>query len=70
MDRTGSTGRDDSAKDLTREASRDPEAAVLARNRITRTTFSRYEVDGYRYTNLADALAQVSRGASGRDTAR
>lgn len=46
----------------------DPEIAVMARNGIVRIPANRYHVDGYRYTNLADALAQVSRGAGARST--
>jgi len=39
----------------------DPEAAVMIRNGITRVRADHYEVDGYRYGNLADAIAQVTR---------
>lgn len=39
----------------------DAEADVMARNRITRVAAYQYHVDGYRYSNLADALAQVAR---------
>jgi hypothetical protein len=39
----------------------DPEAAVMIRNGITRVRPDHYEVDGYRYGNLADAIAQVTR---------
>jgi hypothetical protein len=42
------------------------EIAVMARNGIVRVPANHYLVDGYRYTNLADALAQVNRGARGR----
>ena len=42
------------------------EAATMARNGITRVPADHYHVDGYRYTNLADALAQVRRGAGKR----
>ena len=42
------------------------EAALMARNGITRVPADHYHVDGYRYTNLADALAQVRRGAGKR----
>ena len=44
----------------------DPEIAVMARHDIVRIPANHYHVDGYRYTNLADALAQVSRGARAR----
>ena len=47
-------------------AEEDAELAVMARNGIARVSVSQYEVDGFRYGNLADALAQVSRGAAGR----
>ena len=39
----------------------DPDLAVMERNGITRITAHQYWVHGYRYTNLADALAQVKR---------
>ena len=42
------------------------EAATMARNGITRVPADHYHVDGYRYTNLADALAQVRRRAGKR----
>ena len=48
----------------------DPDAAVMARNGITRVTVDQYHVDGYRYSNLRDAMAQVSRGAGARGTGR
>ncbi|GAA4822478.1 hypothetical protein GCM10023232_19950 [Sphingosinicella ginsenosidimutans] len=51
-------------------ARRDPEAALMMRNGITRTTSSHYHVDGYRYTSLADAIAQVNRGARDRERRR
>lgn len=44
----------------------DTEAAILLRNGITRIPADHYHVDGYRYTSLADALAQVRRGAHDR----
>jgi len=44
----------------------DPDSALMERNGITRVRVDQYQVDGYRYTNLADALAQVSRTARGR----
>ena len=44
----------------------DAELAVMARNGITRISVDQYQVDGYRYGNLGDALAQVSRSAAGR----
>ena len=47
-------------------AEADAELAVMARNGITRVSVHQYKVDGYRYGNLGDALAQVSRSASGR----
>jgi hypothetical protein len=42
------------------------ESAMMERNGITRVPADQYHVDGYRYTNLADALAQVRRGAGAR----
>lgn len=44
----------------------DPNFALMERNGITRVRVDHYQVDGYRYTNLADALAQVGRAALGR----
>lgn len=44
----------------------DPEVAVMERNGIIRVPAHQYWVDGYRYTNLADALAQVKRSAGAR----
>ncbi|WP_162806741.1 hypothetical protein [Sphingosinicella terrae] len=41
----------------------DPESAVMERNGIIRVAAFQYHVDGYRYGNLADALAQVTRRA-------
>ena len=48
----------------------DPDAAVMARNGITRVTVHQYHVDGYRYSSLRDAMAQVGRGAEARGTGR
>ena len=42
------------------------DAALMARNGIARVRADQYLVDGYRYANLADALAQVSRCAGER----
>ena len=42
------------------------EADLMVRNGITRARADHYHVDGYRYTSLDDALAQVRRGAAGR----
>jgi hypothetical protein len=39
----------------------DPEAAVMIRNGITRVQADQYHVGGYRYSSLAEALAQVTR---------
>jgi hypothetical protein len=37
------------------------ESAVLAEYGITRVPADRFDVDGYRYTNVADAVAQARR---------
>ena len=50
-------------------ADADTEAALMARNGITRVRADQYHVDGYRYSRLADAMAQVGRGAGGRRAA-
>ena len=50
----------------TRAPAADPEADVMLRNGITRVPADHYHVGGYRYTNLADALAQVTRGSGDR----
>ena len=42
------------------------ESALMARHGITRTTVQHYFVDGYRYTSLADALAQAKRRSDRR----
>lgn len=42
-------------------APNDSEIDVMARNRITRVVTYQYHVDGYRYSSLADAIAQVTR---------
>lgn len=44
----------------------DPDVALMERNGIIRVPAHQYWVDGYRYTNLADALAQVKRGVRAR----
>lgn len=44
----------------------DPDVAIMERNGIIRVPAHQYWVDGYRYTNLADALAQVNRSARAR----
>ena len=40
------------------------EAALLTRNGITKVTVHQFHVDDYRYSSLADALAQVRRSAA------
>lgn len=42
------------------------ELAVMERNGITLVRANQYHVDGYRYSNLADAMAQVNRGSVAR----
>lgn len=42
------------------------EAAMLERNGITRTTIHQYHVDGFRYSSIGEAMAQVKRSARGR----
>ena len=39
-----------------------PDEALEAYYRIVRVPSDHFEVDGYRYTNLADAMAQSRRG--------
>ena len=46
------------------------EAQMLERNGIEKETVSHYRVDGFRYSNLVDALAQVRRGSAIRSEAR
>ena len=41
----------------------DSEIEVMARNGIVRTEAFQYHVGGYRYTNLSDALAEVTRAS-------
>lgn len=40
------------------------ERELIQRNGITVVRADQYHVDGYRYTNLADALAQAARRAA------
>jgi hypothetical protein len=40
---------------------RDPDAEVMGRHGIHRVASNHYHVDGYRYTSLADAVAQAQR---------
>lgn len=42
------------------------EAAMLERNGITRIIVHHYHVDGFRYSSIGDAMAQVKRSARGR----
>jgi hypothetical protein len=42
------------------------EAALLAENGIIRVPAERFDVDGYRYTNAADAIAQAKRTREAR----
>ena len=51
------------ADDVPVPAEPDAESALMARNGIIRVAAFQYQVDGYRYGNLADALAQVTRRA-------
>lgn len=37
------------------------ETALLAEHGIARVPADRFDVDGYRYTNIADAIAQAKR---------
>ena len=65
------TGIAASIADPAREApAADPEEAVMMRNGITRVQADHYHVGGYRYTNLADAIAQVTRDAGAARTGR
>jgi hypothetical protein len=52
------------------ESAEERETLALALNGIIRVHLSHYLVDGYRYTNLADAMAQVRRSAVPRAQAR
>jgi len=52
---------------MSREAERAEPApenlvALIARHGIVRVPADQFHVDGFRYTNLADALAQARRG--------
>ena len=46
------------------------EAQMLERNGSVKELVSRYRVDGFLYSNLADALSQVRRGSAIRSEAR
>ena len=52
------------------ESAEERETLALALNGITRVEVSHYLVDGYRYTSLADAMAQVRRSTAPRARAR
>ena len=56
----------DSAPDPLTEGAANDALALMERNGITLVTANQYHVDGYRYSNLADALAQVRRGSARR----
>lgn len=43
----------------------DPDLALLERNGIKRVAAYQYWIDGYRYSNLADAVAQAERTLRG-----
>ena len=51
-------------------STKEQEAHVMALNGITRILVSQYLVDGYRYSSLADAMAQVRRSQGHRELAR
>jgi hypothetical protein len=44
----------------------DAETALIAQYGIARVPADRFDVDGYRYTHLADAVAQAKRGREPR----
>jgi hypothetical protein len=44
----------------------DAETALIAQHGITRLPADRFDVDGYCYTHLADAVAQAKRGREAR----
>jgi len=46
---------------LATDTAAEADAALLAEHGIVRVPADRYEVDGYRYSSLADALAQAKR---------
>jgi len=52
------------------ESAEERETLALALNGITRVPVSHYLVDGYRYTTLPDAMAQVRRSVAHRALAR
>ena len=54
-------------EDITdRSATAADESALLERNGITRTIVHQYHVDGFRYSSVGEAMAQVKRSARGR----
>jgi len=59
MDARSSAASSGAVAAETFEADADP--ALMEHNGITRVTAYQYWVDGYRYTNLSDALAQAER---------
>ena len=46
------------------------EAAMMARNGISCIPVNYYHVDGFRYTSLAEAVSQVTRGGPRRESIR
>ena len=46
---------------LPHRSAAEAEAALLAEHGIVRVPADRFDVDGYRYTNAADAIAQARR---------
>lgn len=66
MDESTTGGRAAAAETLEAE----PDRALMERNGITRVTTYQYRVDGYRYTQLTDALAQVARRSRAEAGAR
>jgi hypothetical protein len=46
---------------LSNRSAAEADAALLAEHGIVRVPADRFDVDGYRYTNAADAIAQAKR---------
>ena len=51
---------------LSTASAAESETALLAEYGITRIPAERFDVDGYRYTNVADAIAQARRTREAR----
>jgi hypothetical protein len=57
---------DTPGRGLPKRPADEAEAALLAEHGVIRVPADRFDVDGYRYTNAADAIAQAKRTPEAR----